>query len=90
MWAIGVMLYEMLIGKTCDNGMTMNHYLEMLQTKGIPLPEKLKNIHKHLLTCMLAYNQDSRIQCEQALRVLNLHQNGIARPSTQILLPLKT
>ena len=30
MWAIGVMLYEMLIGKTCDNGMTMNHYLEML------------------------------------------------------------
>ena len=29
-WAIGVMLYEMLAGFTCDKGMTMEVYLEML------------------------------------------------------------
>lgn len=26
-WAIGVMLYEMLMGSTCDKGMTMEVYL---------------------------------------------------------------
>ena len=29
-WALGVIFYEMLAGKTCDQGMTMTTYLNMI------------------------------------------------------------
>lgn len=57
-WAIGVTLYEMLIGSTCDKGMSMDAYLDMLGHRGVPIPQKLRMFHQHLISTMLAYNHN--------------------------------
>lgn len=50
------MLYEMLIGKTCDVGMGMEEYMEMVRANGIPLPQHLSPFIRHLLSSVLAYS----------------------------------
>jgi hypothetical protein len=81
---MGVMLYEMLIGRTCDHGMTMEVYLQMLERKGVPLPGKLKTFHRHLLVNMLSYRPESRFNCEHALSELSTYQRGLIRQSSQV------
>jgi len=51
------MLYELLLGKTCDVGMSIEVYLDMVRTSGIPLPQHLSPFIKHLLSSILAYSQ---------------------------------
>jgi hypothetical protein len=50
------MLYELLIGKTCDVGMGMEDYMEMVRSSGIPLPQHFSLFIKHLLSSILTYS----------------------------------
>jgi serine/threonine protein kinase len=68
MWALGVILYEMLVGRTCDQGLKMEVYLEMIRKGGIPLPAHLSPFAKHILTKMLAYSHQARSDCLQVLK----------------------
>lgn len=74
----------MLVGKTCDHGMTMEEYLELLEKRGVPMPPKIKSFYRHLLMNMLNYNHEVRFECEQILRELNLYQTSLLRQSSQI------
>ena len=67
----------MLVGFTCDKGMTMEVYLEMLEQKGVPMPQKLRMFHQHLISNMLQYNHKRRIGCEHVLKELHLNLNGM-------------
>lgn len=62
------MLYEMLVGSTVDKGMTMDTYLDMLQKRGVPLPQKLRMFHQHLISSMLAYNHQQRAGIDHIMR----------------------
>ena len=74
----------MLVGKTCDHGMTMEEYLELLEKRGVPMPPKIKSFYRHLLMNMLNYNHEARFECEQILRELNQYQTSLLRQSSQI------
>ncbi len=76
MWALGVIFYEMLVGKTCDQGLKMEAYLEMIRKSGIPLPNHLSAFAKHVLTKMLAYNHQTRTDCLQILKDFESYQTG--------------
>lgn len=67
-WALGVILYEMLVGKTCDQGMNMESYLEMIKKNGIPLPNHLNPFYKKILSAMLNYNFKNRYDIFQILK----------------------
>lgn len=67
-WALGVILYEMLVGKTCDQGMNMEAYLEMIKKNGIPLPNHLNPFYKKILSAMLNYNFKNRYDIFQILK----------------------
>lgn len=68
MWALGVIFYEMLVGRTCDHGLKMEMYLDMIRKNGIPLPNTLSSFAKHVLTRMLAYSHKTRADCIQVLK----------------------
>lgn len=76
MWALGVILYEMLVGRTCDQGLKMEAYLDMIKSSGIPLPPHLSPFSKHVLTKMLAFNHHMRSDCLQALKEFEAYQSS--------------
>jgi serine/threonine protein kinase len=76
-WALGVILYEMVVGKTCDEGHTMESYLQMVASKGIPLPSHLSPFVKQLLAAMLCESSHNRFTCLQVLRLLKQYQSGV-------------
>jgi serine/threonine protein kinase len=67
-WALGVILYEILVGKTCDQGLKMEAYLEMIRKNGIPLPNHLSAFLKHILSKMLSYTHQARFDVLQLLK----------------------
>ena len=75
-WALGVILYEMLAGKTCDQGLKMEAYLEMLKKTGIPIPSHISPFFKHLLAKMLCYNHQARLDCLQVIKEMDSYQNS--------------
>ena len=73
------MLYEMLVGSTCDKGMNMETYLEMLESKGVPMPSEIRMFHQHLLSNMLQYDHQRRVGCEHVLKELQLNGGQFER-----------
>lgn len=70
------MLYEMLVGHTCDKGLSMEAYLDMLQRQGVPIPQKINGFQHFLLANMLSYNQNHRFDCEHILNELRTNAGG--------------
>jgi aromatic ring hydroxylase len=58
----------MLAGHSCDEGYTMEAYLEMIENKGVPLPHQASNFCKFLLKGMMATLPSQRFSGEEALR----------------------
>ena len=53
-WGFGVTFFQMLTGKTCDDGMTINDFMDSVIKKGgVPIPDKFSTFVKHLLQTML-------------------------------------
>jgi hypothetical protein len=46
----------MLVGKTCDYGMSMDQYLDNLKKNGIPFPPQVNAFFKKLISGMLDLN----------------------------------
>jgi len=78
------MLYEMLAGYTCDKGMTMEAYLEMLEQKGVPMPSKARMFHQHLLANMLHYNHKRRVDCGHVLKEVQLNSHTLEKQKSVI------
>ena len=78
------MLYEMLLGSTCDKGLTMEAYLEMMEQRGAPLPNKLKMFHQHLLSSMLQFNHGRRYGCDQILKEMNLNNSHLEKQNSLV------
>ena len=75
MWAFGVIFYQMLMGKTCDEGMTMPDYIEMVQAKGqAPIPDHLSGFSKHLLKGLLCCSLSKRFTCMLTIREIKSYQ----------------
>jgi serine/threonine protein kinase len=78
-WAMGVMLYEMLVGSTCDKGLSMEAYLDMVQRQGVPLPQRLRMFQQHLLTNILHYDLSRRFDCDHILKELHANSHHMTR-----------
>ena len=78
------MLYEMLVGSTCDKGMNMENYLEMLETKGVPMPSQIRMFHQHLLSSMLQFNHQRRVGCDQVMKELQLNGGQFERQKSVV------
>lgn len=55
------------MGYTCDKGLTMEAYLDILEHQGIPLPNKLSQLQQRLLAKMLQFNHHQRASCDHLL-----------------------
>ena len=55
----------MLLGYTCDKGLTMDAYLDLLEKRGVPIPGKMKSFPQHLISNMLNFNPQQRFGVEQ-------------------------
>lgn len=77
MWALGVIFYEMLVGKTCDQGLKMEAYLDMIRKNGIPLPANLSPFAKHVLSKMLTFSHQNRSDCLQILKEFESYQSSL-------------
>jgi serine/threonine-protein kinase ULK/ATG1 len=67
-WALGIILYEMLFGKTLDAGQSMSEYFENMKIKGITFPTKISNGMKHLLDGILCLDHHHRFTSIQILQ----------------------
>ena len=54
-WSMGVMFYEMLTGRTFDEGKSIVESLESIREHGIPMPARVSHKVKHILQRMLTY-----------------------------------
>ena len=70
-WALGIIFYELLLGKTCDYGMSMKEYLELIQRCGVPVPNTIKPFYRKLLGGMLAYNPSARMGVTQVIEEIS-------------------
>ena len=59
----------MLTGKTCDEGMTMTAYLDMVFAKGgVPLPDSFSHFVQYILRGMLCVDIEKRFSSLHCLR----------------------
>lgn len=73
-WAIGVIFYQMLTGHTCDEGYTMDAYLELIQSRGVSLPQSASSFAQYLSSGMLSYSAGKRFSCLQAYQEIRIYQ----------------
>ena len=64
-WAIGIILYELIHGKTIDAGMEMDQYMNFMRNNPIPLTKNVGPLIKNLLVGMLTFNYRKRLDCEK-------------------------
>jgi serine/threonine protein kinase len=69
-WALGVIFYEMLTGRTCDHGMDMKEYLNVVEKKGITFHKPVSQFHRFLVSNMLQFDHHARFDCLQLTRTL--------------------
>ena len=48
-----MILYELLVGKTCDQGYIMDEYLTLIENQGITIPNNISSHTQLLLKMML-------------------------------------
>eukprot|EP00919_Chromeraceae_sp_WS-2016_P060559 GHVR01143848.1.p1 GENE.GHVR01143848.1~~GHVR01143848.1.p1 ORF type:complete len:120 (+),score=14.06 GHVR01143848.1:377-736(+) len=64
-WALGVVLYEMLVGKTFDVGQTIEQCFENLLQRGIPFPKTVSSYMRKLIAGMLSFSLEGRFDCNK-------------------------
>lgn len=67
LWALGVILFEMLEGHTIDQGLPINRYFADIIRKGFQLPLRLSEKTRRLLFFLFQINPDQRSNTDQAL-----------------------
>ena len=84
-WALGVIFYEMLAGKTCDQGMTMTTYLDMIERQGVPLPAQGNPFCKHILGWMLRHNPAQRASIDEVLHEFSRYDRNLMHQKSEVI-----
>lgn len=69
-WALGVILYEMLQGRTIDAGMDMDEYMEFMRNNPIPMTRNVSDRVKRLMVGMLAFDYRRRLTTGEIEKML--------------------
>lgn len=77
-WALGVILYEMLQGRTIDAGMDMDEYMEFMRNNPIPLKRDVSEKVRRLMLGMLAFDYRRRLTTGEIEKMLG-EENGEKR-----------
>lgn len=77
----------MLVGRTCDQGMSMETYLEMIERNGVPFPQALPNFYRKIISSMLLFSHQMRYDCLQTWRELDAFQSILSHQRSELLLP---
>lgn len=67
-WAIGMILYECLVGKTIDEGQKMNETYEAIHEYGITFPDHVSQKTRDLIKSCLSINPKHRPTCSEILK----------------------